>query len=281
MAAAPPVAPEWNQNVSGYVMWQWYNENNQIYSRTTYTEDVWFFYPVLMGDGEMRWRVVVRERDGQTHVLQNPLSAEVNPLEFTLQVEQQERNEGIVGPEYDNPDEGVRASPPVPSEATEEDEPDGEENPRGFGKMLHKLMKGAGMSHLLVPEGGRSAKWGFVHRMLGENKVKNKGSYKPANSLPKGSKMNAPRHFTFSKIKGRPIVSKFIDKWFNNEGRRYLRANKFEDALKGKTTQEIKDMLHELIGNPQNKGKKNTPKEYGKTMDEIRANVVRLMREGK
>lgn len=156
-----------------------------------------------------------------------------------------------------------------------------EEDPRGSGKMLHKLMKGAGMSHLLVPEGGRSAKWGFVHRMLGENKVKNKGSYKPANSLPKGSKMNAPRHFTFSKIKGRPIVSKFIDKWFNNEGRRYLRANKFEDALKGKTTQEIKDMLHELIGNPQNKGKKNTPREYGKTMDEIRANVVRLMREGK
>lgn len=149
----------------------------------------------------------------------------------------------------------------------------------GSGRMVHKLMKGAGLTHLLVPTGGRSAKWGFLHRMLGENKVKNKGKYKPANSLPKGTKMNAPRHFVFGKIKGRPIVSKFIDNYFNNSGERYLRANKYDDELKGKTTQEIKDLLHELIGKPERVGKKHTPIEYGQTMAEIRPHVARLLAE--
>jgi hypothetical protein len=43
--------------------------------------------------------------------------------------------------------------------------------------------------------------------------------------------------------------------------------------------QNIKDILFYLLGEPERIGKKNTPRSYGTTTDELRESVKRLVKE--
>ena len=49
--------------------------------------------------------------------------------------------------------------------------------------------------------------------------------------------------------------------------------------FKGRESQDIKDELFRLIGEPRRQGNKNTPTQYGKTMNEIAKSILRLRRE--
>jgi len=52
----------------------------------------------------------------------------------------------------------------------------------------------------LASHGGSKASSGFIRRMLGEVKKVHKGAYKPITALAKGSTMNSPRVFNYSKV---------------------------------------------------------------------------------
>ena len=49
----------------------------------------------------------------------------------------------------------------------------------------------------------------------------------------------------------------------------------------GKSGQEIKDHLFSLIGRKDRRGQKNTPPRYGKTIEEIKASILRIIEEEK
>lgn len=53
------------------------------------------------------------------------------------------------------------------------------------------------------------------------------------------------------------------------------------DPFAGMSTQDIKDELHRLSGHPERVGQKNTPKRYGSTNAEIKANVLKLREEAR
>ena len=65
---------------------------------------------------------------------------------------------------------------------------------------LRDLLVGAGMGDIVMPHGG-TRNSGFIARMMGEVKAVHKGAYKPITKLAKNSTMNAPRVFSYGKVK--------------------------------------------------------------------------------
>lgn len=62
---------------------------------------------------------------------------------------------------------------------------------------LRDLLVGAGIGDII----GGTRNSGFIQRMLGEVKKVHKGAYRPITALAKDSTMNAPRVFSYGKVK--------------------------------------------------------------------------------
>lgn len=105
--------------------------------------------------------------------------------------------------------------------------------------------------------GSAGPKWNWVRRMLGQLKGRNDGYKKPLGD------------FDFSRLQ-KPKMSK----WLND----FKNRIEPEDPFKGMTSQQIKDELRTLRGEPQYIGSKNTPRAFN-TMEKIKAEVLRLRSE--
>ena len=158
---------------------------------------------------------------------------------------------------------------------------------------------------------GGSWQSGFIARMMGENRIKNKGTYKPANSLPEGSTMKDPVHFQFAKMPSAKR-SPFINRHFGSEKAKFERKRelkeplpeepfkkKFEvkkpvgkrpprdlDAnlqkrfLESLQLQKLRDTLFRAQGRPESVGKKFTGVKFG-TRALIIDEILRLRAERK
>ena len=148
-------------------------------------------------------------------------------------------------------------------------------------KKVHRLLSGAGLGDILIPRkkfieehnhlisllresdkprllaeardqskelnqvlSGGSWQSGFIARMMGENRIKNKGTYKPASSLPDGSKMKDAVHFQFAKMKK---ASPFINRHFK-EGEEFVRKRGLKETLASEPFQ--KDFYAEKKNRP-------------------------------
>lgn len=105
--------------------------------------------------------------------------------------------------------------------------------------------------------GSAGPKWNWVRRMLGQLKEKNKGYKQPI----------AP--FDFKRLE-KPKMSKWLNDFKNRV--------EPDEPFKGMSSQQIKDELRTLRGEPQYIGSKNTPRAFN-TMEKIKAEVLRLRAE--
>lgn len=96
-----------------------------------------------------------------------------------------------------------------------------------FGYQVDDASKTAYSPNTIRKPTGGSWQSGFIARMMGENRIKNKGTYKPASSLPDGSKMKDAVHFQFAKMKK---ASPFINRHFK-EGEAFVRKRGLKDTL--------------------------------------------------